>query len=67
MATEQDKSSSKQDNLNVNTPGGTETPVEDANRRTGVPEKSGGKATAAPESPENDTVVGGPNQGTESR
>ncbi len=66
MATEQDKSS-KQDNLNVNTPGGNETPIEDANRRTGVPEKSGGKTSATPESPENDTVVGSPNQGTESR
>jgi hypothetical protein len=66
MATEENKSN-KKDNENVNAPGGYQTPLEDENRRTGVAQKSDAKTTATPEAPENDTVVGSPNQGTESR
>jgi hypothetical protein len=45
----------------------TDTPVEESSRKTGSDVKTGGKGTAAPESGSNDSVVGSPNQGTESR
>lgn len=47
--------------------GGYETTIDEETRKTGVASKSDAKPTAKPEAPENDTVVGGPNQGTESR
>ncbi|WP_392533325.1 hypothetical protein [Nostoc sp. C117] len=47
--------------------GGYQTPIDESTRKTGDAEKSDGKTTATPEAPENDTVQGSPNQGTESR
>ncbi|MBD2410990.1 MAG: hypothetical protein KME52_10925 [Desmonostoc geniculatum HA4340-LM1] len=47
--------------------GGYQTPIDEATRKTGDAEKSDAKTTATPEAPENDTVQGSPNQGTESR
>ncbi|AVH69559.1 hypothetical protein [Nostoc sp. 'Lobaria pulmonaria (5183) cyanobiont'] len=47
--------------------GGYQTPIEEGIRKTGDAEKTDGKATATPEAPENDSVAGSPNQGTESR
>ncbi|MDF5707737.1 MAG: hypothetical protein PUP90_08660 [Nostoc sp. S4] len=47
--------------------GGYQTTVDESTRKTGDPEKSDAKTTATPEAPENDTVQGSPNQGTESR
>lgn len=48
-------------------PKNTDTPVEESSRKTGSDVKTGGKDSAAPESGSNDSVVGSPNQGTESR
>ena len=49
-------------------PGGEQTKLDAAARRTGSQVKSSGKPTAKPESGEGKGVVeGGPNQGTESR
>jgi hypothetical protein len=45
----------------------TDTPVEESARKTGSDVKTKGKDSAAPESGSNDSVVGSPNQGTESR
>ncbi|MBE8992288.1 hypothetical protein [Nostoc sp. LEGE 12450] len=52
-----------------NTPssGNYETTVDESKRKTGDDEKSNAKPTATPEAPENDSVAGSPNQGTESR
>jgi hypothetical protein len=47
--------------------GNYETPVDESKRKTGDNEKSDAKPTATPEAPENDSVAGSPNQGTESR
>ncbi|MBG1242436.1 hypothetical protein [Nostoc sp. NZL] len=47
--------------------GNYETPVDESKRKTGDDEKSDAKPTATPEAPENDSVAGSPNQGTESR
>ncbi|BAZ09453.1 hypothetical protein NIES4071_12610 [Calothrix sp. NIES-4071] len=47
--------------------GGYQSTVDEETRKTGVASKSDAKPTATPEAPENDTVVGSPNQGTESR
>jgi hypothetical protein len=47
--------------------GGYQTTVDEETRKTGVASKSDAKSTATPEAPENDSVIGGPNQGTESR
>lgn len=47
--------------------GGYQSTIDEETRRTGVASKSDAKPSAAPETPENDTVVGSPNQGTESR
>ncbi len=47
--------------------GGYQSTIDEETRRTGVASKSDAKDSAKPESPENDTVVGSPNQGTESR
>ena len=47
--------------------GGYETTIDEETRKTGVASKSDAKSTATPEAPENDSVVGSPNQGTESR
>ncbi|MCC5599891.1 hypothetical protein [Nostoc favosum] len=44
-----------------------ETTLDESKRQTGDPEKSDAKPTATPEAPENDSVAGSPNQGTESR
>jgi hypothetical protein len=44
-----------------------DTPVEESARKTGSDTETGGKDSAAPESGSNDSVVGSPNQGTESR
>lgn len=63
------KQENQQENQQNNTEasGGYQTPVDEEIRQTGVASKSDGKPTARPESPENDEVVGSPNQGTESR
>ncbi|GAX44982.1 hypothetical protein NIES4075_60010 [Tolypothrix sp. NIES-4075] len=47
--------------------GGYEPTIDEETRKTGVASKSDAKSTATPEAPENDSVVGSPNQGTESR
>ncbi len=47
--------------------GGYQTTIDEASRKTGDAEKSDAKTTATPEAPQNDTVQGSPNQGTESR
>ncbi len=47
--------------------GGYQTTVDETTRKTGVASSSQAKDTATPEAPENDSVVGSPNQGTESR
>jgi hypothetical protein len=49
------------------TPESKDTPVEASTRKTGSDTKTGGKDSATPESASNDSVVGSPNQGTESR
>ncbi|NJL64720.1 MAG: hypothetical protein HC903_26530 [Methylacidiphilales bacterium] len=51
----------------INASGGYQTTLEEENRKTGVASESDVKSTAKPEAPENDSVVGSPNQGTESR
>ncbi|MDZ8189592.1 MAG: hypothetical protein RMX96_32735 [Nostoc sp. ChiSLP02] len=63
--TEQQKSSN-QDTTPASS-GGYQTTIDEETRKTGNAEKSDAKTTATPESPENDTVQGSPNQGTESR
>ncbi|MBC1240328.1 hypothetical protein VF14_11115 [Nostoc linckia z18] len=62
---EQQKST-KQDNTTASS-GGYQTTLDEANRQTGDAEKSDAKTSATPEAPQNDTVQGSPNQGTESR
>ncbi|MEH2144777.1 hypothetical protein [Nostoc sp.] len=47
--------------------GGYQTTADESTRKTGDAEKSDAKPTATPEAPENDSVQGSPNQGTESR
>lgn len=47
--------------------GGYQTTVDETTRKTGVASTGDAKDTAMPEAPENDSVVGSPNQGTESR
>ncbi|MBC6434089.1 hypothetical protein FM036_27065 [Nostoc sp. HG1] len=47
--------------------GNYETTLDESKRKTGDDEKSDAKPTATPEAPENDSVAGSPNQGTESR
>ena len=47
--------------------GGYQTTIDEETRKTGVAAKSDAKPTATPEAPGNDSVVGSPNQGTESR
>lgn len=47
--------------------GGYQTTIDEETRKTGVASESDAKPTATPEAPENDSVVGSPNQGTESR
>lgn len=47
--------------------GGYQTTIDEETRKTGVASDSDAKSTATPEAPENDSVVGSPNQGTESR
>lgn len=51
----------------VSSSGEYDTPIDEEIRKTGVDVESDAEDTALPESPENDTVVGSPNQGTESR
>jgi hypothetical protein len=52
---------------NANSSDGYQTPVDPDIRQTGLATKSDAKSTATPEAPENDSVPGSPNQGTESR
>lgn len=47
--------------------GGYQTTIDEETRKTGVASDTDAKSTATPEAPENDSVVGSPNQGTESR
>ncbi|MBF2065865.1 MAG: hypothetical protein IGS39_15805 [Calothrix sp. C42_A2020_038] len=47
--------------------GGYQTTEQEETRKTGVASSSDAKPTATPEAPENDSVAGSPNQGTESR
>ncbi|MEB3181935.1 MAG: hypothetical protein VKL59_23305 [Nostocaceae cyanobacterium] len=61
----QDKTS--QQDVDTSASGGYQTPIEPEIRQTGTAVESEGKATAKPEAPENDSVQGSPNQGTESR
>lgn len=46
---------------------GDQTPLDESQRKTGVDADTDAQSTALPESPENDSVPGSPNQGTESR
>ncbi|MBN4004873.1 hypothetical protein [Nostoc sp. LPT] len=66
MAEEQKEKSNNQE-ATPSASGGYQTPIEEGIRKTGDAEKTDGKTTAAPEAPENDSVAGSPNQGTESR
>ena len=47
--------------------GGYQTTLDEETRKTGTAAESDAKPTAKPEAPGNDSVVGSPNQGTESR
>ncbi|NEU71998.1 hypothetical protein PI95_005260 [Hassallia byssoidea VB512170] len=47
--------------------GGYQTTIDEETRKTGVAAEDDVKSTARPEAPENDSVPGSPNQGTESR
>ncbi|MUG99274.1 hypothetical protein F7734_46090 [Scytonema sp. UIC 10036] len=48
--------------------GGTQTPIDEEQRRTGINEKSEGKPSAVPESGSSDQLTeGAGNQGTEKR
>ncbi|MEH2169846.1 MAG: hypothetical protein V7K41_24985 [Nostoc sp.] len=66
MAEEQKEKSNNQE-ATPTASGGYQTTVDESTRQTGDAEKSDGKSTATPEAPENDSVAGSPNQGTESR
>lgn len=61
----------KQENQDTDTTptssGGYQTTIDETTRKTGVASAGNAKDTAMPEAPENDSVVGSPNQGTESR
>lgn len=57
----------KSDAENTDASGGYQTTIDEETRKTGVAAKSDAKPTATPEAPGNDSVVGSPNQGTESR
>ncbi|WP_341525480.1 hypothetical protein WKK05_23175 [Nostoc sp. UHCC 0302] len=57
----------KSDNQGTTASGGYQTTLEEINRKTGDAEATDARPTATPESPENDSVPGSPNQGTESR
>ncbi|MEA5571558.1 hypothetical protein [Calothrix sp. UHCC 0171] len=64
---QEEKNKNQQKKNDTNTSGGYQTTLEEENRKTGVASASDGKTSATPEAPENDTVAGSPNQGTESR
>ncbi|MEH2045395.1 hypothetical protein [Nostoc sp.] len=66
MAEEQKEKSNNQE-ATPTASGGYQTTVDESTRKTGDAEKSDAKTTATPEAPENDSVAGSPNQGTESR
>ncbi|MBN3894575.1 MAG: hypothetical protein V7L14_29975 [Nostoc sp.] len=66
MAEEQKPKSDNQETT-PSSSGGYQTTVDESTRKTGDAEKSDGKPSATPEAPENDSVAGSPNQGTESR
>jgi hypothetical protein len=59
------KANKQQENTNAN--GRYQTPIDPDIRQTGVASEGNAKPTAKPEAPENDSVPGSPNQGTESR
>lgn len=65
IMSEQQKSSNE--DTTATSSGGYQTTLDEATRQTGDAEKSDAKTSATPEAPENDTVQGSPNQGTESR
>ncbi|MEH1839476.1 MAG: hypothetical protein V7L20_12040 [Nostoc sp.] len=62
---EQQKSGSQE--TTPSSSGDYQTTLDESTRQTGDAEKSDAKSTATPEAPENDSVAGSPNQGTESR
>jgi hypothetical protein len=62
---EKNKKQPRKDDINAS--GGYQTTLDEENRKTGVASESDAKPTATPEAPENDSVIGSPNQGTESR
>lgn len=64
---EQNKSSSQGQGATPSPNEEYQTTLDEGSRRTGVEDKSDAKTSATPEAPENDTVPGSPNQGTESR
>ncbi|MDZ8261324.1 hypothetical protein [Nostoc sp. ChiQUE01b] len=66
MAEEQKQKSDNQETT-PSSSGGYQTTVDESTRQTGDAEKTDAKSTATPEAPENDSVAGSPNQGTESR
>ncbi|QSJ20415.1 hypothetical protein JYQ62_17970 [Nostoc sp. UHCC 0702] len=66
MAEEQ-TTNKQETNSTVSNSGDYETAIDENVRKTGVDDKSDAKTSATPEAPENDTVPGSPNQGTESR
>jgi hypothetical protein len=65
--TEQEKNQQSASQSDTQAGGGYQSTIDEETRRTGVASKSDAKPSAMPEAPENDTVVGSPNQGTESR
>lgn len=65
MSEEQKTTNQQKDDTTAG--GGYQTTVDEETRQTGVASASDAKPTARPEAPENDSVPGSPNQGTESR
>jgi hypothetical protein len=64
---EEKKENSDNQGTDTTASGGYQTTLEEINRKTGDAEATDARPTATPESPENDSVPGSPNQGTESR
>jgi hypothetical protein len=65
--TDKKEKKSQDSDTTATSSGGYQTTIDETTRRTGVASASDAKDTAMPEAPENDSVVGSPNQGTESR
>lgn len=67
MAEEKSKTPNNTPDETADASGGYQTTIDEETRKTGVGVYTDLKSTVEPEAPENDSVVGSPNQGTESR